>query len=86
MNETLPDNVVYGDVLVKGFGYNAISRMRYHSLSRYLVRMGYCSVDRDMYWSERCVRRRNIDINSQTQKFMKKLGNDEIYAVRRVGF
>ena len=28
---------------------------------------------------------RNIDINSQTQRFMKKLGNDEIYAIRRVG-
>lgn len=48
VNDSIPDTVVYGDLLVKGFGNSFFSKQRYHSLSRYLVRMGYCSVDRDM--------------------------------------
>ena len=49
VNDAIPNNVVYGDLLMKGFGGNALSRAHYHSLSRYLVRMGICSVDRDMF-------------------------------------
>ena len=27
---------------------------------------------------------RNLDVNKETMKYMKQLGNDELYAVRRV--
>lgn len=74
MNSALPDSVVYGDVLMKGFGKNALTRGEYRSVAQYLVRMGYCSVDRDI----------NIDVNSETKKYMKKLSKGELYAVRRV--
>lgn len=65
---------MYGDVLMKGFGKNALARGEYRSVAQYLVRMGYCSVDRDI----------NIDVNSETKKYMKKLSKGELYAVRRV--
>lgn len=74
MNSALPDSVVYGDVLMKGFGKNALTRGEYRSVAQYLVRMGYCSVDRDI----------NIDVNSETKKYMKQLSKGELYAVRRV--
>lgn len=65
---------MYGDVLMKGFGKNALTRGEYRSVAQYLVRMGYCSVDRDI----------NIDVNSETKKYMKQLSKGELYAVRRV--
>lgn len=74
VNSTLPDSVVYGDVLMKGFGKNAKTHLEYCSIAQYLVRMGYCSVDRDI----------NIDVNRETMKYMKRLSKAEIYAVRRV--
>ena len=74
LNTSLPDSVVYGDVLVKGIGKNSFMQSHHHSLAQYLVRMGYCSVDRD----------NNIDINGQTKKYMKELSKDELYAIRRV--
>lgn len=48
MNASLPDGVVYGEVCVKGFGSNVLSREVYHNVGQYLVRMGFCSINRDM--------------------------------------
>lgn len=49
VNASLPNGVVYGEVCVKGIGSNVLSRAMYHNVGQYLVRMGFCSINRDMW-------------------------------------
>ena len=85
VNSTLTDSILYGDLKIKGFGSNMFMRSIGHSLPQYLVRMGYCTIDRDVYVKCVGMSSRNIDVNKDTRKYMRELGNSELYAVRRVG-
>jgi len=69
VNASLPDGVVYGEVCVKGFGSNVLSREVYHNVGQYLVRMGFCSINRDMsVWN-----------GGDTKKPRREQGDNEVH-------
>lgn len=84
INPELPITPFYGDLFLKDFSGRFGIKGSYYSLSRELVRMGVCSIDRDMWVAMNTIETRNIDINKETRAFMKKLSKDEFYAIRRV--
>ena len=48
INPELPITPFYGDLFLKDFSGRFGIKGSYYSLSRELVRMGVCSIDRDM--------------------------------------